>query len=133
MIDIGSNDSTTLQAYPKTVGNLVGIDPTGVKFGHYYPPHIKLIPDFFSARRVREAYGSKKATVITSFSMFYDLEEPLAFMQDVFDSLDDEGIWVFEQSYMPTMLKKNSYDTVCHEHLEYYGVKQIQWMAQESG
>jgi NDP-4-keto-2,6-dideoxyhexose 3-C-methyltransferase len=133
VIDIGSNDSTTLQAYPKTVGNLVGIDPTGIKFGHYYPAHIKLIPDFFSARRVREAFGSKKATVITSFSMFYDLEEPLAFMQDVFDSLDDEGIWVFEQSYMPTMLEKNSYDTVCHEHLEYYGLKQIQWMARKIG
>jgi NDP-4-keto-2,6-dideoxyhexose 3-C-methyltransferase len=133
VIDIGSNDSTTLQAYPKTVGNLVGIDPTGIKFGHYYPPHIKLIPDFFSAARVRDAYGSKKATVITSFSMFYDLEEPLTFMQDVFDSLDDEGIWVFEQSYMPTMLSQNSYDTVCHEHLEYYGLKQVQWMAQRVG
>ena len=133
VIDIGSNDSTTLQAYPKTVGNLVGIDPTGVKFGHYYPPHIQLIPDFFSARRVQEAYGTKKATVITSFSMFYDLEEPLVFMQEVFDSLDAEGLWVFEQSYMPTMLKMNSYDTVCHEHLEYYGLKQIQWMAQRVG
>ncbi len=77
VIDIGSNDSTTLQAYPQTVRNLVGIDPTGVKFGHYYPSHIKLIPDFFSARLVRDAYGSKKAAVITSFSMFYDLEEPL--------------------------------------------------------
>ncbi len=133
VIDIGSNDSTTLQAYPKTVGNLVGIDPTGVKFGHYYPPHIKLIPDFFSSRRVREAFGTKKATVITSFSMFYDLEEPMAFMQEVVDSLHDEGIWVFEQSYMPTMLAMNSYDTVCHEHLEYYGLKQIHWMAKRVG
>lgn len=133
VIDIGSNDSTTLQAYPRTVGNLVGIDPTGVKFGHYYPSHIKLIPDFFSARLVRDAYSSRKAAVITSFSMFYDLEDPLGFMQAVFDSLDDEGIWVFEQSYMPTMLERNSYDTVCHEHLEYYGLRQIQWMAQRVG
>jgi NDP-4-keto-2,6-dideoxyhexose 3-C-methyltransferase len=133
VIDIGSNDSTALQAYPKTVGDLVGIDPTGVKFGHYYPPHIQLIPDFFSARRVRDAFGTKKAAVITSFSMFYDLEEPLVFMQEVFDSLHDEGLWVFEQSYMPTMLQMNSYDTVCHEHLEYYGLKQIQWMAKKVG
>ncbi len=133
VIDIGSNDSTTLKAYPKSVGNLVGIDPTGVKFGHYYPPHIKLIPDFFSASRVRDAFGTKRATVITSFSMFYDLEQPLQFMHEVFDSLHDEGIWVFEQSYMPTMLEMNSYDTVCHEHLEYYALKQIQWMANKVG
>jgi NDP-4-keto-2,6-dideoxyhexose 3-C-methyltransferase len=133
VIDVGSNDSTTLQAYPQTMRNLVGIDPTGVKFGHYYPPHIRLIPDFFSARLVRESYGSKKAAVVTSFSMFYDLEEPLIFMQEIFDSLEDEGLWVFEQSYMPTMLDRNSYDTVCHEHLEYYGLKQIQWMAHRVG
>jgi hypothetical protein len=133
VIDIGSNDSTTLQAYPESVGNLVGIDPTGVKFGHYYPSHINLIPEFFSARLVRDAYGSRRAAVITSFSMFYDLEDPMGFMQEVFDSLEDEGIWVFEQSYMPTMLERNSYDTVCHEHLEYYGLKQIQWMAQRVG
>lgn len=133
VIDIGSNDSTTLQAYPQTMRNLVGIDPTGVKFGHYYPSHIRLIPDFFSARLVRESYGSKKAAVVTSFSMFYDLEQPLVFMQEIFDSLEDEGLWVFEQSYMPTMLDRNSYDTVCHEHLEYYGLKQIQWMAHQVG
>jgi len=133
VVDIGSNDSTTLQAYPKTVGHLVGVDPTGVKFGQYYPPHIQLIPDFFSARRLREVFGSRKASVITSFSMFYDLEEPMVFMQEIFDSLHDEGIWVFEQSYLPTMLEMNSYDTVCHEHLEYYGLKQVQWMAERVG
>jgi NDP-4-keto-2,6-dideoxyhexose 3-C-methyltransferase len=133
VIDIGSNDSTALQAYPNTVRNLVGIDPTGVKFGHYYPSRIRLIPEFFSARLVRDSYGSKKAAVITSFSMFYDLEQPMVFMQEVFDSLEDEGIWVCEQSYMPTMLARTSYDTVCHEHLEYYGLKQIQWMAQRVG
>jgi hypothetical protein len=133
VIDIGSNDSTTLQAYPRNIRNLVGMDPTGIKFSSYYPPHIKLISDYFSAQRVRETFGGKKASVITSFSMFYDLEQPLAFMQDVRDSLDDEGIWVFEQSYMPTMLKQNSYDTICHEHLEYYALKQVQWMAQRVG
>ncbi len=133
VIDIGSNDSTTLQAYPQAIRNLVGIDPTGVKFAAFYPPHIKLIADFFTARRVRDMFGSKKASVITSFSMFYDLEDPLAFVQDVYDSLDEEGIWVFEQSYMPTMLAQNSYDTVCHEHLEYYALKQIDWMTRRVG
>ncbi len=66
-----------------------------------------------------------------AFSMFYDLEDPLSFMRDVFDVLDDEGIWVFEQSYMPTMLKTNSFDTICQEYLEYYSLKQIMWMAEK--
>jgi NDP-4-keto-2,6-dideoxyhexose 3-C-methyltransferase len=133
VIDIGSNDSTTLQAYPSAGMNLVGIDPTGVKFHSYYPPHIKLIPDFFSSALVHAQYPGKKAKVVTSFSMFYDLEDPAGFMRQVYDVLADDGVWVFEQSYMPTMLKTNSYDTVCHEHLEFYALKQIKWMTDKVG
>lgn len=133
VVDIGSNDSTTLQAYPSAGTKLVGIDPTGVKFHSYYPPHIKLIPDFFSAALLQAQYPGLKAKVVTSFSMFYDLEDPTGFMQQVFDVLADDGVWVFEQSYMPTMLATNSYDTVCHEHLEFYALKQIKWMADKVG
>jgi NDP-4-keto-2,6-dideoxyhexose 3-C-methyltransferase len=133
ILDIGSNDSTTLQAYPRRDYTLVGIDPTGIKFRSYYPEHIQLIPDFFSSAKIVEVFGSQKAAVITSFSMFYDLEEPLSFMREIADVLADDGIWVFEQSYMPAMLAQNAYDTVCHEHLEYYDLKQIQWMAERTG
>jgi NDP-4-keto-2,6-dideoxyhexose 3-C-methyltransferase len=129
IVDIGSNDSTTLQAYPRRNFTLVGIDPTGIKFHSYYPEHIRLIPDFFSSRKIVEEFGSRKANVVTSFSMFYDLEDPLAFMREVADVLTADGIWVFEQSYMPEMLTQNAYDTVCHEHLEYYDLQQIKWMA----
>lgn len=129
IIDIGSNDSTLLQAYGDPRLRLVGIDPTGVKFKKYYPKHIELIPDFFSASAVRKHLGNAKAKVITSIAMFYDLESPVSFMREIFDVLDEDGIWVFEQSYMPAMLENDSYDTVCHEHLEYYAFRQIKWMA----
>lgn len=133
VIDIGSNDSTTLQAYPSSGPVLVGVDPTGVKFHSYYPPHIQLIPDFFSAALVKARFPGQKAKVVTSFSMFYDLEDPMGFMRQVYDVLTDDGVWVFEQSYMPTMLDTNSYDTVCHEHLEFYALRQIKWMADRVG
>jgi NDP-4-keto-2,6-dideoxyhexose 3-C-methyltransferase len=133
IVDIGSNDSTTLQAYPPGRYRLAGIDPTGVKFKQYYPPHIELLPNFFSLEKFRARFGEQKAKVVTSFSMFYDLEAPMDFMREVHDILHAEGIWVFEQSYMPTMLERNAYDTVCHEHLEYYGLKQIKWMADKVG
>ena len=133
IIDIGSNDSTTLQAYDTNDIDLVGIDPTGIKFSEYYPQNIKLIPEFFSAELIRKEYPGRKAKVITSFSMFYDLENPMSFMQQIHDILADDGIWVFEQSYMPKMLEMNSYDTVCHEHLEYYSLHQIKWMTDRIG
>lgn len=133
VIDIGSNDSTTLQAYPSSGPVLVGVDPTGIKFHNYYPPHIQLIPDFFSSALVKARFPGQKAKVVTSFSMFYDLEDPMGFMRQVHDVLADDGVWVFEQSYMPTMLDTNSYDTVCHEHLEFYALRQIKWMADRVG
>jgi hypothetical protein len=133
IVDIGSNDSTTLQAYPAGSCTLVGIDPTGLKFRQYYPRHIQLIPDFFSRDVLQRHVGRRKALVVTSFSMFYDLEDPVSFMREVADVLADNGIWVFEQSYMPAMLERNSFDTVCHEHVEYYGLRQIKWMTDKAG
>lgn len=133
VIDIGSNDGTLLNAYPNKEAILVGVDPTGEKFKRYYSKHIYLIPDFFSKELIKDNFGRKKVKVVTSIAMFYDLEEPLEFMRQVYNILDEEGIWVCEQSYMPFMLEHNAYDTICHEHLEYYCLKQIKWMADEIG
>lgn len=133
VLDIGSNDGTTLAAYPANSCTRVGIDPTSGKFRHHYPDDVTVITDFFSARRFEEAFPAAKARVVTSFSMLYDLEHPMEFVGEVASILDDRGIWVFEQSYMPLMLERNSYDTVCHEHLEYYGLRQILWMLDRCG
>lgn len=132
VIDIGSNDSTLLQAYPHDL-ILVGIDPTGSKFWKYYPDHVQLIPDFFSSYLVDTRFGGKKARIITSIAMFYDLEVPLDFVEQIYHTLSDDGVWVFEQSYLPAMLETNSYDTICHEHLEYYRLKQIKWIMDKVG
>lgn len=134
VVDVGANDGTTLGAYPESIGvDLLGIDPTGAKFRQYYKPHVDLCADFFTAGTLRAARPGKRVRVLTSFSMFYDLEAPMAFMQDVHDVLADDGVWMFEQSYMPAMLDALSYDTVCHEHLEYYALKQVKWMADRIG
>jgi hypothetical protein len=65
--------------------------------------------------------------------MFYDLERPLDFMRQVHAVLEDGGIWHFEQSYLPSMLAATSYDTICHEHVEYYSLGTIVWMAERAG
>lgn len=134
VVDVGSNDGTTLNAYPKGRGlDLVGIDPTADRFRQYYDSGIEVCADFYSAGRLRALRPGKPVRILTSFSMFYDLESPMAFMQDVHDVLGDDGVWMFEQSYLPAMLAASSYDTVCHEHLEYYALKQIKWMADRIG
>ena len=132
VVDVGSNDGTTLGAWSDDLLR-VGVDPTADKFSRYYPAGSRLIADFFDSDALARNGVRQRAKVLTSFSMFYDLEAPLEFMQDVHDCLDDDGLWVFEQSYLPAMLEMNSYDTVCHEHLEYYALRQVKWMADRVG
>jgi len=133
VIDIGSNDGTLLKSYPNRGFTLIGFDPLGEIMRKYYPPHIHLITEFFNKKSLEKHFGYRKAKIITSIAMFYDLESPLDFMRQVYELLADDGVWVFEQSYMPSMLLMNSYDTVCHEHLEYYRLKQVKWMADRAG
>ena len=124
VIDIGSNDATSLKAYTGK-HRKVGIDPTGLKFKEYYTDDITLIPDFFSALAFDRLFPNEKAKIVTSISMFYDLESPMDFVADIESVLANDGIWHFEQSYMPSMLRTNSYDTICHEHLEFYSLKVV--------
>jgi len=121
VLDIGSNDATSLKAYATAGLRRTGMDPTGRKFQQYYPEDITLVPDFFSAKAYLAA-GGRPAKVATSIAMFYDLEDPVAFARQVEKVLAPGGVWHLEQSYMPSMLRLTSYDTVCHEHLEYYSL-----------
>jgi hypothetical protein len=133
ILDIGSNDGTLLSFYPERGPTLVGIDPSSKKFAAYYKPHIHRIEDFFSAEAVRKKMGDRRAKVITSIAMFYDLEKPIDFVRDIAEMLADDGVWFFEQSYLPSMMAANAYDTICHEHLEYYALRQIQFMLERAG
>jgi hypothetical protein len=132
VLDIGSNDCTTLKAY-KTPGlRRLGIDPVGKKFIEHYPADVTLVPDFFSEKAYRSK-ESKSAKVVTSIAMFYDLEAPIDFARQIEAVLANDGVWHFEQSYMPSMLRSNAYDTVCHEHIEYYSLTVVRDILGKAG
>lgn len=132
VLDIGSNDGTLLKSYKTNGISKIGIDPTGKKFASYYTNDIKLVPEFFSKEQFLSA-SPKPAKMISSIAMFYDLENPISFAKDIYDSLTEDGIWHFEQSYMPSMLRLNSYDTICHEHLEYYSLGSVKKILDHAG
>ena len=129
--DIGSNDGTFLSFFSRKF-KLIGIDPTIKKLSNFYRKDVLKIPEFFSEKIITQKI-KKKIKVITSISMFYDLENPTQFAKDIFELLDDNGIWHLEQSYMPMMIKNNSYDTICHEHLEYYSLQSIKYIFDSTG
>ena len=132
VLDIGSNDATSLKAYQTPSLTRVGIDPTGEKFRRYYPDEILLAPDFFFSK-VFESLSKKRAKIVTSIAMFYDLDDPVWFVREIAKVLAPEGVWHFEQSYMPSMLRLTSYDTICHEHVEYYSLSVIGYILEAAG
>lgn len=123
IVDIGSNDSTMLQYFSDNLKR-IGVDPTGNQFKDYYG-NVELIPTYFTFQNFSNIYGDIKCKLVSSISMFYDLPHPVQFAKDIYDILDSDGIWTCEQSYLLSMLRTNSIDTICHEHLEYYSLHQI--------
>jgi C-methyltransferase C-terminal domain/Putative zinc binding domain/Methyltransferase domain len=122
VIDIGCNDGTLLKSYRTEGIRILGFDPATNIVEHARSRGVPVVNDFFSAARFRAELGDEKAKVVTSIAMFYDLENPHSFVADVKAVLHEDGVWVLELSYMPTMLAMNSFDTICHEHLEYYAL-----------
>ena len=124
ILDIGSNDGTLLNSLKSTGARLIGIDPTSAKFAEYYDSSILKVPKFFSEEVFREI--STPADLIFSIAMFYDLENPVEFVKQIARCLQPEGVWHFEQSYLISMMDTNSFDTICHEHVEYYSFAVIE-------
>ena len=131
--DIGCNDGTLLSFYHDSRIDRLGFDPAENVTRFAQAKGLEVVQDFFSSEAFRRARPGKKARVITSIAMFYDLEDPGAFAGEVASILADDGVWVIELSYLPCMLAKNSYDTICHEHLEYFSLRQITWMLDRHG
>jgi len=128
VLDIGCNDGTLLSFYDKGLWR-IGMDHEHFK-KYYRNSHVIFIPEFFTAGAF---LPDEKAKIVTSIAMFYDLEAPNKFVGDIKSILHKDGIWVLEQSYLPSMLLSNAFDTICHEHLEYYCLNQIKWLCDKHG
>ena len=133
VLDIASNDGTLLQSYNASDINLVGIDPTIEQYRDYYPDGAFLSPEFFSKEIFAAVSPTEKAQIVSSIAVFYDVPDPDRFTADIASILDKDGIWVMEQSYLPMLVADLSFDSICHEHLGYYCLKQIERAAQAAG
>lgn len=133
-IDIACNDGTLLSFLPNNIIK-VGIDPADDSYKRESELHSDLIiQDYFSADIFKKSkYGNLKADVVTTIAMFYDLEHPKPFINDVKEILADDGIWVLQMSYTPLMLKQLAFDNICHEHMYYYSLFNIKSMLNECG
>ena len=134
-IDIGCNDGTLLSYVPKSVYR-IGVDPADDSFKQESQQHANVIvQDLFSYKNVKKSVkmlGKKQAKVITAIAMFYDLDEPKKFLDDIYKALDDDGLFVIQMSYTPLMLKQLAFDNICHEHVYYWSLSSIMRLLQKS-
>lgn len=122
VLDIGCNDGTLLRSYTISGIRRIGFEPAGNLAGEASEGTDQIIPNFFSARPV----SGEQFRIITSIAMFYDLDDPNAFVADLASILAKDGLWVIEMHYLPLMLARNAFDAVCHEHLEYYSIASLE-------
>ena len=132
VLDIASNDGTLLRFYPKNIIK-VGIDPIIKKFPSYYKNINFKISNFFSYKNIKKKKIDKKFKVITALSVFYDLRDPNKFIKDVKKLLDKDGVFILEYADLLSIIKNCLFDTICHEHLEYYSSKIIINMMKANG
>jgi SAM-dependent methyltransferase len=130
ILDIGCNDGTLLSHFPGTFEKY-GVDPSDV--ANEIKGQVNIVRDIFPSEELITRLNGRKLNIITSVAMFYDLEDPIVFTKAIKEVLAPEGVWIFEMSYMPTMLKMTSYDTICHEHLEYYSLAVIEYILKHAG
>ena len=132
VVDIGSNDGTLLKKHsPHAIR--VGFDLVK-KFKKFYDEdNLRLVSEGFSYEKFNELYPNKKAKIITAISMFYDLDEPNKFVEDLAKTLHPEGIIVIQQNYLVGMLQQNAFDNIVHEHLEYYSLTSLTKLLNKHG
>jgi NDP-4-keto-2,6-dideoxyhexose 3-C-methyltransferase len=121
VVDIGANDGTLLRQYKVPGLITVGFEPSNL-WKLATKGNTKIINNYFNHNSFRKEFGEKKAKVITSIAMFYDLEDPNSFVEDIRKCLDENGVWIIQMNYLGLMLENNTFDNICHEHLEYYSV-----------
>jgi hypothetical protein len=125
VLDIGSNDGTLLRQFKTPRLVTVGFEPSDLwKLG--IEGASKIINDYFNYEIFKREFGNKKAKLMTSIAMFYDLEDPNTFVEDVKKCLDKNGLWIIQMNYLGLMLENNTFDNICHEHLEYYSLLSLE-------
>ena len=133
VLDIGSNDGTLLSHYDTHAKTLVGVDPCAKLHVKNYPDKAIIIDDFFSEDTVRASGFNGMFEIISSIAMFYDLPDPVKFASDIFNLLDDDGIWITEQTTSHTLVEQLAYDSICHEHLTYLSISDMQNICEKVG
>ena len=133
VIDTGCNDGTLLISYEQEGLVRVGVDPSNAVLGIDDKHGIEKLNTYFTYEAVKDFANDGSVKAITSISMFYDLDRPAVFAQDVKRLLRDDGIWIVEMNYTGDMIDNLGYDMISHEHVAYYTFLTFEKLIRDNG
>jgi len=133
VMDIASNDGTFLNECSKLSNSLelVGVDPLIPYMNDGYPKNSIKYPVFFNSELQSMIPASTQFDLITSFSVLYDVNNLPSFIGNVARLLAPEGFWFTEQSYFMRLLEEGTFDSICHEHLLYLKLNDVDELANQ--
>ena len=126
VVDIGSNDGTLLKSFKKLGCRVLGVDPAYQIATKATNEGIETLPDFFTyelSQIIKNKFSS--AAVISANNVFAHADDLVGILKGVKNLLKDDGIFVFEVSYLLDVFQKTLFDTIYHEHLSYHSVKPL--------
>jgi len=123
VLDIGSNDGTLLGFFKDAGFSVLGIDPAKDIAAQATAGGIETITGFFSPE-IATAIKAERGgfSVITANNVFAHIDDLGGVLDGVATLLDDDGVFVFEVSYLVDVFENTLFDTIYHEHLAYHAV-----------
>jgi hypothetical protein len=133
VLDIGANDGTLLRAYDRYDITRVGFEPAENLLAEAKMGTDLIVTDYFTARDFERHFEGRRAKIVTAIAMFYDIEEPHAFVEDIAEILAPDGVFVVQFAYLVNMLDTNGFDNINHEHVGYYSLEVMDRLVRSHG
>jgi hypothetical protein len=123
VVEVGSNDGSLLAEYQGVGARVLGVDPARRIAAAATERGIETRCAFFSsglARELRAVHG--KAALVEANNVYAHADDLVDLTEGVRELLADDGVFVFEASYVLDLLDSCLFDTIYHEHTSYHSV-----------
>lgn len=133
VIDIGSNDGSLLVAFKNLGVRVLGIDPAQNLVTVSALKGVETVMGYFDsevAKKVVSKYGQAK--VMTATNVIAHIQNLHEVLKGADLLLEKDGIFMMQFPYSLDLIEKNLFDTIYHEHLSYFSVKSLLYLAESS-
>jgi 2-polyprenyl-3-methyl-5-hydroxy-6-metoxy-1,4-benzoquinol methylase len=125
IIEIGSNDGFLSHLLKKKGADVLGVDASElmVKVSKKKIKAIQSIFNYSQSKKIKKIFG--KADIIIANNVFNHSDKPLDFLKGVYNLLEKDSIFIFEQPNFTVGVLSLKFDQIYHEHVSYFTARNI--------